>query len=1288
MKHNYDIKMSYTDNPYIDLLVYHTKCMALNCIVKNENEALKYETLESRQESNKLIAFKQGMKMKEPFYEESYEEKNNYYRKLNGLPPLPSSDEEEAYIKKYGYNTVDPMTGHVKELLEYAYIPMEQYQHMIPEDNYIDLTGRFLHELSSDERKMLEQYGIGDIIRETYNTVDYDYMYHMDEMKIDPYIARTAENFTLLYCPSIPFVEIHEKFKRMFDRNRMYTLTAIYSDAYKYGSSHYDNFIQILLIIQTMIDIISEVQEYIINKDVFDSRTIRYLFESYGIAYYKEIDIKYQLRIIKNVHQLLKYKSTNINIQDIVDIFDNPDIDIYTYYLMKVKKLPKEELKYYTEDDVNPKYVNNKTFYIAENNSTNNRYPIVPIQTFVNDSKFQDSIEVVLVSEIMAYYKIPPADIASYKALVQNIRHMFIEILKGPVYMNQYYYRELKDAMFEHLSNNPIYGDYSISSDKLIMILDKALPYTSNVYGWINMGDLRTLLPNVTEDLKNREIVIRPNMPIYTESSFYQIITEDMVGTEKFSENYNLAFLRVPISEPNASAYIEDTSCRRSYDSITSQDPFWDGISKADILTEEEKTRYHNEKRNEILSKDFDIERTKYISVDAAIDITKMSYKLSYFMNILYDEHIDEELLQLDVDSRLSTNRVRLNDLLSFTTALNYLYNGVHPDIISSDMEKNMTINGFDFDTDWTAIYNELNNRQYIYNEVLQPMNQGSLVEFTKQQLEDIQNDRVPVIEPNNGAFLSGRYGKCTCSDKDPDQIGYSIKWEEMKHYKIIDTNENYSSYTWNGWEGYSYPTYLEPYLYATGDTSIFGSYSVIDPVTGEEHKGYDEFGNRCHYIDITWDTIYGDEENSHCNFMNTDIFNTMNNDEYSDLQRFNKLKEIYTNNTNLYDHLVYMMNTADDKRTYDIYHTLFESFMETEMSYDFYSIYDSYGNLVYEDSKGNTYKYTIISEEYEMYNGNKVYYDSNNNRYVYRYNNDHEYYCTDNGDTSTVVKDASGNPLQDAEGSYIPSKDGLYPLFNQEVSYVSSLDGSKVETVYNTSTGRYEPVLDDIKPKLANDYYEFLQYRNVDLYNHLVAVTNYSNLDEQKSAIMTLCTYVSSALDQYFDSKEWNHIYNQIPSHNLQFIQQCILKIVMFFKSWKTQMLDQSISYAIDDNYHNRVRILDDMYMSSSHSLHDKIRQMDFNERRIYTSYNDKVTIRDVVEFYIWYDLYQATKEDFIYYISNNEVTLVRYIGKHTALKVPETVEDKPVKVIEEPCFAYTNVTTVEIPEGILYIK
>lgn len=370
MGYKYEYNIKYTDNPYIDLLVHQTKNMAINSVIKNERTALKYETEQSRTDSDELIRYRLGKwesklsqqdiddyinilkldgiidqdKINElvndyidanKYHEENYLETNNYYRMLQGLPPLPTDTDFKAYYEKYGEEADQ------SKLFELFYIPLDQYADMITtsikgsnddESTIIDLHGHYLHEYYNDNTiiNLLEINGIMDRIKEDYTDSSFSYIYHLGEKSIDPYTARTAPNYTLLYIPNCEFNEIYYKFIRTYEKNRLYTISTIYSEAYAFGSIHYDDFIQIFIIIQTMIDMISEVQEYIINKDVFDSRTIRYLFESYGIDYYKEIPVQYQMRIIKNVNQLLKYKSTNQNIEDILLLFDRPDIEVFT----------------------------------------------------------------------------------------------------------------------------------------------------------------------------------------------------------------------------------------------------------------------------------------------------------------------------------------------------------------------------------------------------------------------------------------------------------------------------------------------------------------------------------------------------------------------------------------------------------------------------------------------------------------------------------------------------------------------------------------------------------------------------------------------------------------------------------------------------------------------------------------------------------------------------------------------------------------------------------------------
>lgn len=1235
MSYNYSFDIKYTQNPYVDLLVLYTKTMGMNSVIKNEREALKYETLRSRQTSNKMICLKEGIPIDDsPFASlDEYFEWNAYYRMLYGLPPAYTEAEEKVYMKSH-LNDELPSDGIIKELYERYFIPMDQYSYMIPTDMsiFLDLDGRYLHELNEAELNQIESCGIMDVIRQQYTGFNYEYIYHLGNKRIDPYTARVADNFSLLYLPDIPFPEIQYKFKRIFNRNREYTMSVIYSEAYAHGSIHYDNFILILIIIQTMIDMIMEVQEYIINKDVFDSRTIRYLFESYGIDYYKEIPVKYQIRIIKNVNTLLKYKSSNKNIEDILELFDNNDITVFTYYLMKIKNKPKEQFYYYTQEDVNPKYPINKRYYIASNISTNNRYPLLNVKTTEDDKDFIDYLQNNLTIQITAYYIEYelglPIDQRSNEDEMRKIIDDMSKVIINRISINKIYD---KTKGYIGLSNiyktfmNRLYRDEIRENIRKILkdvvIYKKLIPvaYSNEILeyifknikiydGWIDVAkakqqsdvsigvylnmEIRTITKdNFTsfeeimnkyvskserngrytyEDLNKyaRKVLIETKkingeeakkfeelynslIPIYNNSNIDEVVSEDMVGTEKFNDNYDLCFLKVPITEENASSYIEDYSCRRTYDNITTNDPFWDGISKTDILTDEEKTKHHLAKKSEILDKDFTIERTKYISVDAAIDITKMSYQISYFMNILFDKHIDEELLEVSVDPRLSQNKVKLNDLFSFAIALGYLYNGIEPDMIASDMERNMTINGFNFDTDWNDIYNELQNREFIYNNKKEKLNLGWLVE--KQPQDE--------ITPMSGAFLSGRYEPCTCNDKDSSIYGYSIIWNDMLHHKEPD----------------------------------------------------DLLGYKYHEIDITWDTPYEPENNSHANFMNTDILNAMEEDD--DLTRINKLKEIYYTNTDLYNHITYMMRTAESKRMYDIYNILYESFMETKLCHEFYNLRDNDGNLVYEDDQENIYKLKIDEVTCKDSNGYTIYTNDNGDIFLLKISSVKIYYqCDKTGIIYDCYVDENNNYIYDDDGNCIPKSTDLFPkTYNEAYFYCADKD-IKVEAKYNQQTNQYES--SNLHPRLAKDYYEYFLSRDVNLYNKLIDVSkNYSNKDEMQFKIMTLCDYIVLALEKYFDSKEWKYIYNHIPSQNIEFIQRCILKVIIFFKSWKTQILDQTVSYIIDDPLQNYVHILEDLYVFSSYNIPEKVRPRDYIDTVSKCGMNDKVSIFEILK-------------------------------------------------------------------------
>ena len=340
----------YTDNPFVDELVYYVKQIGVGCIVKNESEADSHETLESLQAADLYLASYEGrarfeyfdtipaevlsqsgipyqlvdscvenkyniptkyrdtvLKNMMSYYVENYVDLNDYYRMLTGYPS--------------------------KDDTNYIYLDSS----LIPEDLELDIDFTLpIHEQPKDIIEILNQEGILDTIKSMYPEADY--LRYIDK-RIDAYKARKSFNFQLLYAPTTESDVVNAKFKDKFEVNRDYILKTVYSEAFKYESDYYDNIMIILIIIQTMIDLVSEVQEHIAKRDVFDERCIKYIFASNGVPYYTEIPIKYQIAMMKNLNTLIKFKSTSKCMLDICSIFGFDDVRIFKYFLLRDRKL-------------------------------------------------------------------------------------------------------------------------------------------------------------------------------------------------------------------------------------------------------------------------------------------------------------------------------------------------------------------------------------------------------------------------------------------------------------------------------------------------------------------------------------------------------------------------------------------------------------------------------------------------------------------------------------------------------------------------------------------------------------------------------------------------------------------------------------------------------------------------------------------------------------------------------------------------------------------------------------
>lgn len=390
-----DINKIITDNPIMDNLIYYVKILAFETITKDQNEALKYETIESLRDAdlylstiegsstfdmyqyNRDVIIRSGVPeylvldcIRDPYkiplnlrditfknikeYTiDNYIELNNYYRMLNGKPNINS---EKLYIDPIEYD---------------IYV----------ED--IDFT-KSIDEFSDYEIKILESLDIIKILREEYPELRY--INFLGGNGIPYHISRRTEGFGLLRVPYINIPEITSKWKSMYENNRVYTLKTIYSDAFKYNNDYYDNFIQLFIKVQTIVSMVVDLPDYLIRKEFFDIRSIKYMFESNGIEFFEEIPLKYQISMIKNLNTLIKFKSTTKNMIDICSLFGFDNIEIFKYYLLRDRNIDENGDYTFIYKDIEDPSDPDKTISVLDDEENYTlKFIKVPIEEMLDD---------------------------------------------------------------------------------------------------------------------------------------------------------------------------------------------------------------------------------------------------------------------------------------------------------------------------------------------------------------------------------------------------------------------------------------------------------------------------------------------------------------------------------------------------------------------------------------------------------------------------------------------------------------------------------------------------------------------------------------------------------------------------------------------------------------------------------------------------------------------------------------------------------------------------------------
>lgn len=242
----------------------------------------------------------------------SYIETNNYYRCLSGLPNLEEKEIDFIYLDS--------------DIVAKYKLPAD-----IP-----------IHEMSDSQIGTLESIGYIDELLQKYPSKTY--IKYLGGNSIDIITARKGRNFALLRVPYDITESLLNTFMLIYEQCREYFMTCIYIPEYRTTIDYYDNFIALCIMVMTMQQVISRTIKGVIERDFFDVYCCKLLFSAYGVPFYSEMDNATRTQMVQNLNMLVKNKGTNQVIYDIASILGYNRLDIYKYYIMRVRKFDADGL--------------------------------------------------------------------------------------------------------------------------------------------------------------------------------------------------------------------------------------------------------------------------------------------------------------------------------------------------------------------------------------------------------------------------------------------------------------------------------------------------------------------------------------------------------------------------------------------------------------------------------------------------------------------------------------------------------------------------------------------------------------------------------------------------------------------------------------------------------------------------------------------------------------------------------------------------------------------------------
>ena len=236
-----------------------------------------------------------------------YEEKNNYYRMLSGLPPYESTKEDFIFISDKTKRELEIETDlpvhELSILLQNKYLTTKEYQEVLK------------------------------------NNPDKKYLKYLGHLKIDIYNARKAYDFELIRTLSSDRTSINpnllKTFVNVYSSYREYMMTALYNSQLEDIFKGYRDFMKILLLSWTIMQICTKAAEAAPSKKYLDDAALHIVLSMYGIPRSLLMTQEIRRSLVANLLKLTQNKGRDEVYYDIVKLLGYSDIIISKLMLMR-----------------------------------------------------------------------------------------------------------------------------------------------------------------------------------------------------------------------------------------------------------------------------------------------------------------------------------------------------------------------------------------------------------------------------------------------------------------------------------------------------------------------------------------------------------------------------------------------------------------------------------------------------------------------------------------------------------------------------------------------------------------------------------------------------------------------------------------------------------------------------------------------------------------------------------------------------------------------------------------